>query len=200
MLIVPELNAVFLFVPRTGSDTLCLELMRKFPNAFLPYRHMEADGVPAGYENWRKVGFVRHPLARLWSLFKYCSIIADGGVVKVLEDEVKRVAASVVGKSFEDWVLYNEELYLPVCDIPVLHQLHHVPETRKSQFATLRPDLGTVVLKYQDLAKHMTAWGLDPSQRNGATPCPKVPYMDKKLKRHMTRYFKWDMEQKCDVL
>jgi hypothetical protein len=194
MLIIPELQAVFIFPPRTGSDTLCVELMRMHPNAFLLYRHAEADLVPEAYEGWRKVGFVRHPLARLWSLFKYCAVIADGQVVVALQEEVKRVAASVQGKSFEQWVLTNEELFLPAnSGIPLLHQRRHVPETRKSQKDYLRPDLGTVILRYQDLQMHMQSWGLDHTTRRGETPSHAVPPMTKKLKKHMTKYFAWDM-------
>lgn len=195
MLIVPELKVIFILPPRTGSDTLCIELMRMYPAAFLPYRHGEADLVPEGYEAWRKVGFVRHPLARLWSLYKYCAILADReNVLEELKTEVARVAQSVQGKSFEQWVLTNEELFLPKdTGIPLFHQRHYIPETRKSQEVYLRPDLGTVILKFQDLPEHMRAWGLDPSKKNGATPSPSVPVMGKKLKKHMLKFFPWDM-------
>lgn len=195
MLLVPELQAIFIFPPRTGSDTLCAELMRMHPNAALLYRHGEADMVPEGYEAWRKVGFVRHPFARLWSLYKYCAVMADmTNVTEALQADVARLAQSVQGKSFEEWVLHNEELFLPVgSGIPFLHQRVHVPETRKSQETYLRPDLGTVILKFQDLPRHLEAWGLDHTQKRGATPSPAVPAMTKKLKKHMAKYFAWDM-------
>ena len=195
MLIVPELSAIFIFPPRTGSDTLLVELMRKFPNAFLPYRHAEADCVPAGYENWRKIGFVRHPLARLWSLYKYCAILADReDVVDQLKPDVDRVAKSVQGIEFEDWVRNNTSLFLPAdSPYPILYQRHHVPETRKSQEIYLRPDLGTVVLRFQDLPEHMAAWGLDATRKNGATPPVPCPKPSKALQKHMKKYFAWDM-------
>jgi len=201
MLIVPELNAVFILPPRTGSDTLCVELMKAHPNAFLLYRHMEADGLPVGYEAWRKVGFVRHPVARLWSLFKYCSIIADTGIQEALAPQVARVAASVVGKSFDQWLVSNEEMFVPQdSGIPLFAQLHKTPETRKSQREYLRPDLGTIVLKFHDLPKHLEAWGLDPKRRNGHTPQPEVPKITKKALKHIRKYFEWDLEQDCAVL
>lgn len=194
MLIVPELKVIFIFPPRTGSDTLVVELMGKFPNAFLPYRHMEADGVPVGYENWRKVGFVRHPLHRLFSLYKYCCIIADQQVVEPLRAEVDRVAASVKGRSFEQWVLTNDSLFLPKdSGIPILHQLHNLPETVKSQEIYLRPDLGTVVLKFQDLRQHMASWGLNPDRQNGATVSVPLPPPSKKLRRHLRKHFAWEL-------
>jgi hypothetical protein len=195
LLIVPELHAIFIFPPRTGSDTLCLELMRVHHNAFLLYRHGEASMVPWGYKAWRKVGFVRHPLARLWSLYKFCAILADReNVLPELAAEVARVAASVQGKSFEEWVLTNEELFLPKdSGIPLLTQVLHRPENRKSQRAYLRPDLGTAILKFQDLAEHMRAWGLDPSVKHGATPASAVPEMTPALEKHLLHYCGWEM-------
>src|SRR5579863_257380 len=159
MLIVPELHAIFLFPPRTGSDTLCIELMRMHPAAFLLYRHGEADLVPPGYESWRKVGFVRHPLARLWSVFKCAAVLSDMTVSPEYQAERDRVAKSVEGKSFEQWVLTNTELFLPTgTDVPIFHQTHPMAENIKSQAITLRPDLGTVILRFQDLPMHMEAW------------------------------------------
>lgn len=201
MLIIPELHAVFIFPPRTGSDTLCVELMRAHPNAFLPYRHMEADGLPVGYDSWRRVGFVRHPLARLWSLFKYCSILSDQECVAELAPQVRRVVESVAGKSFEQWLVKNEEPFLPLdSGIPLLTQLHPKAETRKSQWEYLRPDLGTVILKFQDLPTHMAAWGLDATKRNGHTPQPEVPKVGKRAMKHLRHHFAWDFDQDCAVL
>lgn len=194
MLIVPELKVIFIFPPRTGSDTLCTELMGKFPNAFLPYRHMEADGLPVGYESWRKVGFVRHPLHRLFSLYKYCCVIADQEAIEPLRADVERVAASVKGLSFEQWVIKNTELFVPKdSGMPILHQLHNVPENVKSQEVYLRPDLGTIVLKFQDLPRHMAAWGLNPERKNGATVSVPLPKPSKRLQRHLNKHFKWEL-------
>lgn len=203
MLIVPELHAIFILPPRTGSDSLSLALMRAHPSAYLLYRHAEATLVPAGYEAWRKVGFVRHPLARLWSLWKYCSIIADGEVLPMFRAEVDRIAKSVEGKSFEQWVLTNEELFLPADGkIPLLHQASHVPETRKSQWDYLRPDLGTIVLNFADLPRHMKAWQLDGADvKHGETPHSDfMPPLSAKLKKHLLKYHKWDMSLNLEIV
>ncbi len=50
-----------------------------------------------------------------------------------------------------------------------------------------------MILKFQDLPTHMAAWGLDPSKKLGATPNPAVPPMSAKVKKHMKKYFAWDM-------
>ena len=70
MIIIPEAEAVVILTPRAGSTALKRMLLnRDYPQAFSPYRHMEADGVPAGYEHYQKFGVVRKPLARLWSVY-----------------------------------------------------------------------------------------------------------------------------------
>lgn len=197
MLIVPELHAIFIMPPRTGSDSLCLELMKAHPNAFLLYRHGEASLVPPGYENWRTVGFVRHPLARLWSLFKYCSIvgsIAEEGVAQALKAEIEVIRASVEGKSFEDWILTNNVPLIPAdTRIPFLHQAEHIPENKRSQAQYLRPDLGTAILKFQDLRTHMAAWGLNPETHSNASPHPEVPKVTRKVQRWLKKHCAWEM-------
>ena len=61
MLLIPEIETVVVLVPRTGSGTLRRAIVQAYPKAMLIYRHMEADGVPAGYDRWSKVGVVRDP-------------------------------------------------------------------------------------------------------------------------------------------
>lgn len=201
MLIIPEVQTIFVFPPRTASNTFCQELISAFPRSFLLYRHMEADGVPEGFERYRKVGFMRHPLSRLWSLFKFCSMINEEEVAKIFPAEAARVSKSVEGLSFESWVLNNKELFMPKdTGIPYLHQRHHMPETRKSQHVYLRPDLGTQIMKFQDLHKHMEGLGLNPAIHLGKSPSTVMPKMTVKLKRHLEKYFLWDMQQDCEVL
>lgn len=195
MLFLPEIQTIFIFPPRTGSSSLARQASAIFPRSFLLYRHMEADGVPVGYESWRKVGFVRHPLARLWSLFKYCSSNESFILLKkVIPEEVERVRKSVEGKTFEQWVLTNREPFLPKnSTLPYLYQLHHESETRKSQHVYLRPDLGTVVLKFEDLKKHMEGLGLNPQSVDAGTPQLPFPKMTPALRKHMKKYFEWEM-------
>jgi hypothetical protein len=190
--------------PRTGSDSLCLELMKAHPSAFLLYRHGEASLIPAGYENWKAVGFVRHPLARMWSVFKYCSIVGDmalDGVAEALRADIDALRVSVEGKSFEEWVLTNEVPLIPSgTRVPVLHQREHIPENRRSQEQYLRPDLGTAILKFQDLRTHMAAWGLDPARHSNASPSPEVPKVSRKVQRHLKKYMPWEMSLDLELV
>jgi hypothetical protein len=197
LLIVPELHAIFIMPPRTGSDSLCIELMKAHPNAFLLYRHGEAELIPPGYTNWKAVGFVRHPLARLWSIYKYCAIvgsIAEDNVAEALKAEIKLIRDSVEGKSFEQWVLTNDVPLIPAATkIPFLYQADHTPENRRSQAQYLRPDLDTVILKFQDLRTHMAAWGLNPETHSNASPHPEVPKPTRKLTRWMKKHMPWEL-------
>jgi hypothetical protein len=72
VIILPSIETVVVLVPRTGSGSLKRAILDRYQDAMPIYRHMEADGVPAGYDRWRRVGVCRHPVDRLWSLYKFC--------------------------------------------------------------------------------------------------------------------------------
>ena len=59
MILIPEKQVVLILVPRTGSGTLKRAVKARYPKSILLYRHMEADGGPAGYDRWQKIGIVR---------------------------------------------------------------------------------------------------------------------------------------------
>lgn len=151
MLIVPEIQTVVILTPRTGSRSLKNAVMERYPQSFLLYRHMEADGIPAGYDQWAKVGVVRDPVERLFSLYKFLGQIGDAWAPEY-EAYVKKMRASVVGVSFSEWVLNNEVVFTDPYSSdnsgkfwPQYNVRHRLPENRKSQWITLRPDLGTEV-------------------------------------------------------
>lgn len=50
MILIPELETVVILVPRTGSGSLRRAIAEAYPSSMLVYRHMEADGIPAGYD------------------------------------------------------------------------------------------------------------------------------------------------------
>lgn len=209
MLIVPEMKAVFILVPRTGSGSFYREMQRVYPRSMLLYRHMEADGVPQGYEQWRRIGFVRHPLARLQSLHRFMANFAGGAQVQggKASDDAARVRRQGA-MTFEDWLLNNDVPWTVPFDLngnnefwPVLARRNAAPENRLSQYAYLRPDLGTEVWKFEDLPAHMEALGLDPSRTSNQT-VPRTAdrhtvVVPNAVARHLERYCGWDISQAC---
>lgn len=108
MILVPEIETVVILVPRTGTTALKNALLGKYPKALLLYRHMEADGVPRGYDRWRKVGVLRDPVARLWSLYKF---------LREMRQEpnwhpgfAARMNASATAP-FDQWLVENETVF-----------------------------------------------------------------------------------------
>lgn len=207
MLIVPELQRVFILVPRTGSGTLYREIQRVYPKSMLVYRHMEADGCPAGYERWKLTGFVRHPATRLWSLYNFMRAFAGGAQVQggAASEDARRCRAQV-SRPFEDWVLNNREPWTIPYDLsgngnwwPVLMRNNSLPENLRSQWTYLRPDLGTEVLKFENLRKHMAEWGLNPDAVSNRTSADK-PQMTPEVMDHLRRVCAWDLEQECSYV
>lgn len=92
MLIIPEIPTVVLLVRKTGSETLSKVAMKKYPKAFIGDRHGTADRVPEEYSRWPKIGVVREPVARLWSLYRFL-----------------QAWPGVADMPFEDWLL-NESI------------------------------------------------------------------------------------------
>ena len=157
MIIIPELKTVLIMPPRTASTSLKAQITKQYPLAWKPYRHMEADGVPAGYESWRKVGLCRAPLSRLWSLYKYCRAFPENERCQWSESRKQEMIDST-RVPFEYWLIHNTAVFAtsqsPMAgetSSPYYHTLHPKPETLKSQFEYLRPDLGTEVWSFNDL-------------------------------------------------
>lgn len=101
MIIIPELETVVLQPPRTGTTSLRDAILKEYPSAFLLYRHMEADGIPFGYKHWRTVTQVRHPLSRLWSVYKYMK--QPKVKARTNEQWIKKVQAAA-DRPFAEWL------------------------------------------------------------------------------------------------
>jgi hypothetical protein len=108
MIIIPELETVLLQPPRTGTSSVKDAVLNTYPKAFMLYRHMEANGIPVGYEKFHIVCQVRCPFERMESLFKYMSN------PEFREDTnptwFARVQAATAG-GFEDWLLNSEYIF-----------------------------------------------------------------------------------------
>lgn len=196
MIIVPEIETVVLLVPRTGSGSLKRALLARYPNAFMLYRHMEADGVPAGYDRWRRVGVCRNPLDRLWSLYKFIRT-TGGGSYREWPELWARLQASL-NRPFSEWVTDNETVFTNSHDSagkgrfwPQFSILHSIPENRKSQFVYLRPDLGTKIVRFEDRHDLAAALDVELPHVNATDSCP-PPELSPEAADHMDRFFEWD--------
>lgn len=202
MLIIPEIEQVVILTPRTGSRTLKNALLKRYPRSFLLYRHMEADGIPAGYDQWAKIGVVRDPIDRLWSLFKYLEHFGEKwGSGNFCPVYVQAMRDSVKGVSFSDWVLNNSAVFTDPysSDLsgkfwPEYNVLHRLPENKKSQWIYLRPDLGTEVIPYTSLAEVERRLDVDlhsvPRQnQTGSAPCIVTP----EALSYIGQVFAWDI-------
>lgn len=205
MIIVPEIETVVILTPRTGSRSLKNAVLHRYPQAMLLYRHMEADGIPAGYDQWRKVGVVRDPVERLFSLFNFLHNIGDAWAPEY-EAYVEKMRASVKDRDFSDWVINNEVVFTDPYSSdgpkfwPQYNVRHRLPENRKSQWTTLRPDLGTELYQFQSLDFLMRALDLPSMEKLNETyrsnrEASEHAYalLSEKAMQHMQRYHEWDM-------
>lgn len=194
MIIIPEINTIVLFPPKTGSGSLKKAILDKYDDAIMLYRHMEACGIPRGYECFRKVGIVRNPLDRLWGLYKFLKKLNgphDAGYIDRMKESVK--------VPFGNWILNNKEVFTSPYgkDTFYPHYMvnHHLPETMKSQRLTLRPDLGTEIYDFSDI--ECLAAELDiilPRHHENSTDSTPTPEIEGLVYRHIEHYFQWDLE------
>lgn len=199
MIIIPELETVVLCPPRTGSTSLKYAIAERYAKSFMLYRHMEADAIPQGYDRWAKVGLVRHPIDRLWSLYFYCKYKIDPSSAKHVPEwyaDVK-IPPEV---TFSEWVMGNKSIFTvshAADNVFAAYSVRHaIPETRKSQFHTLRPDLGTQVYRFNHLELLAGRLDLDLKHLNYSAAHNRKPYdLTDVAEDHIKKYFKWDLEQ-----
>ncbi|MEM1046464.1 MAG: hypothetical protein AAGL24_09945 [Pseudomonadota bacterium] len=197
MILIPELKTVLILVPRTGSGSLYRAVEKTYPQSMRIYRHMEADGVPAGYDRWQRIGVVRKPVDRLWSLYNFLRSFDgphDPAFIKEQRDSVDR--------PFSEWIVNNETVFTAPYDraggrfFPNFTVRHALPETRKSQFFYLRPDLGTYVWRFEDLrdlADHLSVeLGWHNRTRSAGDNGP--PALTPEAWDHVKRFLAWDLE------
>ena len=199
MLIIPEIETVAILVPRTGSGSLRRAVHAHYPEAMQIYRHMEADGVPAGYDRWRRVGVVRDPVDRLWSLYKFLRRPTTPTALTYPDHFL--AMARTVQRPFEDWLLHNEAVFTSPYDsttkgryYPQFNVRHALPENRKSQFLYPRPDLGTKVYPFYRLDKLRRDLGLPQMERHNATDSESCPHLSDDARIYVNQVFAWDFE------
>ncbi len=197
MILIPEIEIVMILVPRTGTGSLRHAIGHRYPQSHMIYRHMEACGVPRGYDRWRKVGVVRHPLDRLWSLYKFMRTYRS-------EAHDSAYAASIQNSTrmeFSDWIIHNEVVFTSPYDRSgqgrynaLFTNNHPIPENHKSQFLYLRPDLGTDVVRFDDLSEFAEVLDIDLGHIHKTSAGP-MPEISTKAWDHIGRVFAWDLEQ-----
>lgn len=198
MLIIPEMECVIILVPRTGSGSLRKAILAQYPKTMQLYRHMEADGVPVGYDHWPRWGVVREPLQRMWSMFKFIQGDLAGDYEPAWINRMQRSARYL---TFEDWLLNNDVPFTHPYDssgegrfFPRYTVRHPIAENRKSQRIHLRPDLGTKIIKYDELDKFATFCGVKLGQEN-KTPDMRAPRLSDEADRYMHKWFAWDYRE-----
>lgn len=195
MIIVPELKTVVILVPRTGSTSLKRAVLAKYPMAFCPYRHMEADGVPYGYERWEKIGVVRPPLARLWSVYRYCKTLGpDMPTWSPGRSESMHASTEV---PFEEWLKVNRDVFATAAGPRGTWEaryatLHPAPENRKSQYTYLRPDLGTHIYPFRDLSWIERRLDVKVERLNKAPDIGEQPDVQPEDLTDLVKSFEWD--------
>jgi hypothetical protein len=135
MMIIPEIQTVVIQPPGTGSASIKGDILKKYPAAFSPYRHMECGGIPIGYDVWRRVCIVRRPLERLHSIYRYMSGVESSALSS--QSWATRLRADVA-RTFEDWLIQSREVFTDPWDIngsfdPYCLVLDRTPIARKSQ-------------------------------------------------------------------
>jgi hypothetical protein len=199
MIIVPEIETVVILVPRTGSGALKRAIAARYPKSVALYRHMEADGVPAGYDRWTRLGVVRHPVHRLWSLYKFLQagkLLTNGHPPAYVERQRKSSQ-----RPFEDWLINNDVVFTNPYSTdgslkfyPLYSVRHSMPENRKSQFLYLRPDLGTRVVHFGHLPALATELDIRMPLVNETDP-DAPPTLSAHALDYVRRVFAWDIDQ-----
>lgn len=197
MLLIPDIKTVVILVPRTGTTALIAAVKARYPAAIQLYRHMEADGVPFGYDRWRKVGIVRDPVSRLWSLYKYCSIKAKRAEFPAYAEKLSRSVAL----PFSEWLIANEIVFTDPFSsenghdyFPKYAVRHPIPENRKSQFIYLRPDLGTKVFRYNAIDQLARELDINLSEQLNVSPAIDAFPLTRAAQLHVERFHAWDFE------
>ena len=181
--------------PRTSSTSLKNAILERYSEAFLLYRHMEANHIPAGYDCWDKIGVIREPIERLWSLYKY--IIDRTNDPEDKHHPEWRELNKIIDLNFSNWILKNDSIFTLAHLSDCVHAKYTtsvpLPENRKSQWHTLRPDLGTIIFKFPATESLEKILDIKMKHKNG-TNKDQVPVISEEAQSHIKKYFKWDLQ------
>lgn len=195
MLLIPEISTVLILPPRTGSSSLRKAVLRTYPEAMQIYRHMEADGIPLGYDTWRRIGLVRNPVDRLWSLYKFMKNFGNGPHDPAFVNTIR----SSVERPFSDWIVNNNIVFTSPYDSagkgrfwPQYSVRHPIPENRKSQAIYLRPDLGTQYYPFEHIQHLAAELGIVLDLMENRTEPTPPPELTEEAAEYVARVHDWD--------
>lgn len=189
MLIIPELQIILIFPPRTASGSLYRAVRQRYPRSMFLYRHMEMSGLPLGYDQWPSIGVIREPTARLWSLFKF--IHTQKAVANRVNVEDMR--ASIAGKSFNEWLVTNQWVFASGEGGPHWSVRHPLPENFKSQrFYVTLPERDVFLYNFDSLL--LLAGDLDIDLgRHNTTDRRLWPELSTEAVEIINTYHDWDI-------
>lgn len=195
MIIIPEREVVIITPPRTASSSLLAACKEQYPLTMSLYRHMEADGIPFGYEKWCRYGIVRDPRERLYSLYKYLEQLPPD---MQWNQELCGEAREMV---FSQWLIdsrvpFTNPFWMDTRFNPRQQCLHPIPETRKSQWHYVRPDLGVtpIVLGSWEWQQLLEMLGLkDLKVLNSSRSLPSIGW-GMAAEKHLNQYHRWDVD------
>lgn len=193
MIIIPEIETVFLHPPRTGAQAVKKGIKERYRGAFEITKHLEACSIPEEFSTYTKMGILRNPLDRLFSLYKHYKL--EGAWDGPFNEELR--ANSVL--PFDEWILKNNHIFAKpeVADktYPKYLTIHKLPENRKSQYFYLRPDLGTIVIPYEHIQEIENGLDIKITSTTNSTrdvPPRKTPLIGGDALLHMQTFFHWD--------
>lgn len=148
MIIIPEINAIYIRVPSNEDGKLTDAIMRKYASARPLYNQMESDGIPIEYKHFEKFGIIRDPIDRLWDFYNaHRNNEANVYSLAIYGPAAKRY-------DFENWLILNNACFQAYANPEKTREngtlygineiIHHLPENHKSQYFYLSPTSGMV--------------------------------------------------------
>lgn len=201
MLIIPEIECVVITPPRTGSTGLRKCVLEAYPKAFSPYRHGERDLIPRGYrDDYHVMCVIRHPIERLWSLYKYIQTTTSGS--EEWRTAQREALQDGLGGwlSFDTWLMTNETIFAgwtpregPIS--PPYMLANPMPENGKSQAVYAR-GAETIKMESGEIYKRLSLRPLSmtDTDRNTSSPEPRPELSDMALDA-IWDTLSWDFRQ-----
>ena len=197
MMIIPEIQTVVIQPPGTGSASIKDDILKNYPAAFSPYRHMECGGIPIGYDVWHTVCIVRRPLERLHSIYRYMSRVESS--ILSSQSCAARLQANVA-RTFEDWLIQSREVFTDPWDMngsfdPYCLVLDRTPIARKSQRAWIEKCVDILRVEHPRGIESRLGISLSPLNAGFDVGPMTMPFeVTTGIQAFLAQYHSWDLE------